>query len=317
MTTYLGTATGTTAGIQGDSTISSANGVKGTSSTGASAIYGTSSGAGPGVTGSSTNTAGYALYGKSVYGAGPGGYGAFCRGIQGGVYAIGQGIGASAQCSTSGGYAAIGYAVSTTGAVVGIKGSVVGGTASDYGVYGTASGSAYAGYFDGALYATTATSSIKAFEIDHPLDPENRILRHASVESPEMKNLYDGEEVANDDGEFVVGLPAYFEALNENIRYQLTGRGGSSHGLYVKQKLQASKFVVAGAQPGQRVSWQVTGTRKDAFAKTMPIPVEEDKPVKHRGRFLNPESHGQPSSKGVTHEIRDFQAALPTPLHSA
>lgn len=36
------------------------------------------------------------------------------------------------------------------------------------------------------------TAGTKDFKIDHPLDPENKYLVHASVESSEMKNIYDG-----------------------------------------------------------------------------------------------------------------------------
>jgi hypothetical protein len=30
------------------------------------------------------------------------------------------------------------------------------------------------------------------FKIDHPLNPANKHLYHSTVESPDMKNLYDG-----------------------------------------------------------------------------------------------------------------------------
>jgi hypothetical protein len=31
-----------------------------------------------------------------------------------------------------------------------------------------------------------------SFKIDHPLDPANKYLYHSFVESPDMKNIYDG-----------------------------------------------------------------------------------------------------------------------------
>ena len=34
-----------------------------------------------------------------------------------------------------------------------------------------------------------------SFKIDHPLDPENKYLYHSFVESPDMKNIYDGNVV--------------------------------------------------------------------------------------------------------------------------
>jgi hypothetical protein len=48
-----------------------------------------------------------------------------------------------------------------------------------------------------------------------------------------------------------------------------------------------------------KVSWQVTGIRQDAWANAHRIPVEEEKPVAERGRYLHPELYGQPKEKGV------------------
>ena len=40
-----------------------------------------------------------------------------------------------------------------------------------------------------------------SFKIDHPLDPENKYLYHSFVESPDMKNIYDGTVVTDANGE--------------------------------------------------------------------------------------------------------------------
>ena len=37
-----------------------------------------------------------------------------------------------------------------------------------------------------------------------------------------MKNVYDGVVVTDDDGDAMVELPEWFEALNRDFRYQLT-----------------------------------------------------------------------------------------------
>jgi hypothetical protein len=51
----------------------------------------------------------------------------------------------------------------------------------------------YAAYMRGNAAVTgTLTKGGGAFRIDHPLDPENRILQHSFVESPDMKNAPDG-----------------------------------------------------------------------------------------------------------------------------
>jgi hypothetical protein len=44
-------------------------------------------------------------------------------------------------------------------------------------------------------------------------------------------------------------------------------------------------FKIAGGISGMKVSWQVTGIRKDPFANAHRIRVEEDKPAKERGYY--------------------------------
>jgi hypothetical protein len=49
-----------------------------------------------------------------------------------------------------------------------------------------------------------------------------------------------------------------------------------------------------------KVSWQVTGIRKDPWANAHRIRVEEDKPAKERGYYTYPELYGQPEEKGIS-----------------
>ncbi len=46
-----------------------------------------------------------------------------------------------------------------------------------------------------------------------------------------------------------------------------------------------------------KVSWQVTGIRKDPWANAHRIQVEEDKPDKERGYYIYPDLYGQPAEK--------------------
>ena len=73
--------------------------------------------------------------------------------------------------------------------------------------------------------------------IDHPLDPENKYLNHSFVESPDMKNIYDGVVTLDNNGEAVVTLPDWFDALNKDFRYQLTCIGGFAS-VYIAEKIQ-------------------------------------------------------------------------------
>lgn len=116
-----------------------------------------------------------------------------------------------------------------------------------------------------------------SFKIDHPLDPDNRWLSHSFVESPDMMNVYNGIAVLDGSGRATIQLPDYFDALNRDVRYQLTSVGGPAPSLHVSGELRRNAFSVAGGAPGAKVSWQVTGIRQDDYAKEHPIVVEADK----------------------------------------
>ncbi|HEY6251126.1 MAG TPA: hypothetical protein VI685_14295 [Candidatus Angelobacter sp.] len=122
------------------------------------------------------------------------------------------------------------------------------------------------------------------FRIDHPLDPANKYLFHSVVESPDMKNIYDGVVVLNETGEAEIELPNWFQALNKDFRYQLTCIGGSAP-IYVAKEMQNNRFRIAGGRAGLKVSWQVTGIRQDAFATNHPMQVEQAKPERDRGHY--------------------------------
>jgi hypothetical protein len=134
----------------------------------------------------------------------------------------------------------------------------------------------------------TLTKGGGSFKIDHPLDPANKYLYHSFVESPDMMNIYNGVIVLDKRGKAVVQLPDYFEALNQDFRYQLTAIGAPGPNLYVAGEIKGNKFVIAGGKPGAKVSWQVTGIRHDAYAEAHRIKVEEDKGDK-RGTYIHPE----------------------------
>jgi len=174
------------------------------------------------------------------------------------------------------------------------------------GVYGTADngGTNLAGLFDGDVDVNgTFTKSAGTFRIDHPLDPANKYLSHSFVESPDMKNIYDGVAVLDGSGAAVVELPEWFEALNQDFRYQLTCIGAFAP-VYVADEISGNRFTIAGGGPGMRVSWQVTGIRHDPYAEAYRTPVEEVKPAREVGKYRNPELYGAPESAGLRYEAQ-------------
>src|SRR5262249_45366626 len=82
----------------------------------------------------------------------------------------------------------------------------------------------------------------KDFKIDHPLDPENKYLLHAAIESSEVLNIYSGNVMLGQDGEAVVTLPNWFGALNRDFRYQLTSIGAPGRDLYVAEEINNNHF---------------------------------------------------------------------------
>ena len=165
--------------------------------------------------------------------------------------------------------------------------------------------SARAAYFGGKVYVQgnmdvtgTLTKPAGSFKIDHPLDPANKYLSHSFVESPDMKNIYDGTVTTDGEGAAVVQLPAYFEALNRDFRYQLTVIGQFAQAMVV-QEIAGNRFSIRTDKPNVKVSWQVTGIRKDAYAEAHRIAVEEAKPASVQGKYLTPKAHGLPEALGI------------------
>ena len=194
---------------------------------------------------------------------------------------------------------------------------------SGFGVYGRAEDAAtgYAGWFSGRVNVTgNLSKGGGSFKIDHPLDPENKYLYHSFVESPDMMNVYNGNVELGAEGTAVVSLPEWFDVLNRDFRYQLTAIGAPGPNLYVAQEVENNQFVIAGGEPGSKVSWQVTGIRQDPYANANRIPVEEDKPEFERGYYLHPEAYGVPVELRAENArmqldkavVEDVPAPLPT-----
>lgn len=165
-----------------------------------------------------------------------------------------------------------------------------------------------AAYFTGEVAVIGFLSkSGGGFRIDHPAHPSEKFLAHSFVESSEMKNVYDGVAILNSKGEATVRLPAWFEHLNGDFRYQLTPIGGPAPGLHIAREIEGNRFKIAGGARGMKISWQVTGVRKDAWASANPFKVEQKKSSAERGHFLHPELHGASGEQSIAalrHPVR-------------
>ena len=122
----------------------------------------------------------------------------------------GPGLDSRVQGTSTSGRGVAGFSTSGTG--------VRGESSSLAGVYGEClnpdpnSVFSFGGVFVGGIKVTgDIISNGKAFQIDHPLDPQNKYLMHACVESSERKNVYDGVVRLDNDRAVWVELPEWFE----------------------------------------------------------------------------------------------------------
>ena len=161
-------------------------------------------------------------------------------------------------------------------------------------------GTGAAAVFHGAVtvFGDLNVAGTKNFKIDHPLDPENKYLIHAAIESSEVLNVYSGNVVTDANGKASVALPEWFESLNKDLRYQLTVIGTFAQAI-VGEKVKSNRFIIKTNAPNVEVSWQVTGVRSDAAMRKHPFKVEQDKPETERGFYLSPDAFDQPEEKGV------------------
>jgi len=196
-----------------------------------------------------------------------------------------------------------GYAdAGTSEGVFGIAQNTTGTPDYCLGVVGNALGGSlnYSGYFAGDVYVGgTLSKAGGTFKIDHPQDPENKYLVHSFVESPDMMNVYNGNITTDATGVATVELPAYFESLNKDFRYQLTVISGDFAQAIVGQKVHDNKFVIKTNMPNIEVSWQVTGIRKDAWANAHRVQAEVEKESFNKGKYLDAKDLNKPASQQI------------------
>ena len=205
----------------------------------------------------------------------------------------------------SGNTTALSAGTSGTGAydAVGIFGYSQSAAGWGYGVLGQ--GNWYGVFSNNDLGAV----GIKAFHIDHPLDPANMYLRHFSLESNEVLNMYRGTVELDASGEAVIQLPSYFHAVNIDFSYGLTPVGAPMD-LYVAEEIDSEgRFKIAGGVAGKKASWNVYAQRNDPYIQQHPekLIVEMDKKPEDVGKYYLPSLYGQPRSKAI------FDRYLPDP----
>ncbi len=154
---------------------------------------------------------------------------------------------------------------------------------------------------------------VKAFTIDHPLDPENKLLMHAAAESNEVINFYSGNATTDASGKVNVKLPDYFEAINKDFRYQLTVLGAFAQAI-ISKEVSNNQFEISTSIPNVKVSWEVKGVRNDARMKQNPFVAEQEKTPAQKGKYWDAASYKQPLSKGVSYDAGIESSLTQSPL---
>ncbi len=114
------------------------------------------------------------------------------------------------------------------------------------------------------------------FEIDHPLDPFNKNLRHGFVESTEFLNIYRGM-VDLEGGRMHVDIdaafgmtPGTFAALNADVMVSSLQNQYGSDRVWVEGPADSGQFTIIceNDQSTATIAWMVTGRRNDAFVRS-------------------------------------------------
>ena len=173
----------------------------------------------------------------------------------------------------------------------------------------------YAGDFSGDVHITGSLSKGSgSFLIDHPLDPENKLLRHNFVESPENLLIYRGKAQLDGSGEAMVEMPDYFPVLTkeDEATVNLTPIGRSQapgrHEFSYEWESHYGGFHIFG-EPNREVAWMVMADRDDPVIRQLAQPVEEEKSPGNklcdRGELLYPVAYGYPESMGRDYKERE------------
>ncbi|GGE45298.1 hypothetical protein [Psychroflexus planctonicus] len=192
---------------------------------------------------------------------------------------------------------------------IAVKGESAPSTGWGIGMLGTGG---FYGVFSSGDFGSTGT---KTFVIDHPEDPANKMLKHFSIESNEVLNMYRGVVKLDSNGEATLELPEYFDLININFSYQLTAIG-TSQNPYVLQEIEANQFKVGGA-PDTKVSWTIYANRNDAYMQQNPEKGKDvvEKEGHRKGKYLSPELYGQPESAGMFYNEKKTNKKVNTKIN--
>ncbi len=249
---------------------------------------------------------GIAAYGAELHATGAiSGFGLFAE-VSGNSTGIGVYTSVHDNTANSSSVGTTNYVLNNGGNAYGISGTTGNNVGTGYAVYGHSYSNAanWSGYFTGDVYVGgTVYMPAKVTRLDHPSDPENQYLQLAGMESPEYQINLSGNVTTDVSGKARVSVPSYLPQIATDFRYHLTVIGQFAQAI-VSEEFSGGGFTIATDQPSVKVSWMITGTRTDNFAKSHPLANELAKPAEFRGRYLHPEAFGAAPERGYTFQIQ-------------
>ena len=221
-----------------------------------------------------------------------------------------SGFGVVGQAGISGGQgvAIRGENVNAANAKNAVEGVTNGNGAGIYG-QGRSDGGAFtgtAGLFNGNVQINgnlTVTGTKSGFRIDDPRAPQSRAITHTPVETDRLTVVYTGNVTTDGDGRATVQLPDYATELAGDWRYQLTPIGRLGQAIVEDEVDGAGRFVVRTEHGSTKVSWSVTGVRKDPQARRHAIDPVTTKTGAEAGTFLDPSLYGAPAAKAAVPSV--------------
>ncbi len=179
---------------------------------------------------------------------------------------------------------------------IGVRGQSTPSAGWGFGVYGE--GNFYGVFSQGDLGA----SGVKTFIIDHPLEPETKSLKHFSIESNEVLNIYRGVGKFDNNGNCIIQLPDYYNSINIEESYNLTAIGKAMPNIFISKKINSEgKFEISGGIKGYEVSWSVYAKRNDKYVQNHPEKTKDviTKKQYQKGKFWDPISWNKEKDKGI------------------
>lgn len=138
------------------------------------------------------------------------------------------------------------------------------------------------------------TAGTKPFKIDHPADPDNKILYHMAIEGPRVDLVYrgvaklvDGYATVdlNKDSSVPGMMPGTFEALTQNaVVTSLHNQDGFAR--VRSEAIVGAAFIIVSedSTSTDEVAWVVMAERADAFIKSVDLTDEDGRFVPERDK---------------------------------